>query len=76
MHLIGALSGHRDATGRGAIGVRHIHLWVQGKVEGVQQTQRRGQCSGEGCNLALGLTMRSKGMAGLKNLGVLVKWIW
>lgn len=23
----------------------------------------------------LGLTMRSKGMAGLKNVGVLVKWI-
>ena len=30
----------------------------------------------EGCSPAQGLTMRSKGMAGLKNLGVLVKWIW
>lgn len=74
--LVGALNCHRDVGGWGAIGVRHIYLWVQGKVDGVQQTQRGGQCSGVGCNLALGLTMRSKGMAGLKNPGVLVKWIW
>ena len=43
-----------------------------GRPRGVADAQGKGG----GGSPTLGLTMRSKGMPGLKNLDVLVKWIW
>lgn len=35
---VGALGHHRDVAGRGAVGVRHEHLWVQARWRGFRQT--------------------------------------